>query len=60
VETVVVLARIGGAELAALIGGLVFVLLMAVPAVRRSAKEGPSAVNQTGGWRRLPYRSRRG
>jgi hypothetical protein len=28
-DTVVVLARIGGAELAALIGGLVFVLLMA-------------------------------
>jgi hypothetical protein len=29
VETVVVLARIGGAELAALIGGLVFLLIMA-------------------------------
>jgi len=29
VDTMVVLARIGGAELAALIGGLVFVLLMA-------------------------------
>jgi hypothetical protein len=29
VNTMVVLARIGGAELAALIGGLVFVLLMA-------------------------------
>ena len=28
-DTMVVLARIGGAELAALIGGLVFVLLMA-------------------------------
>jgi hypothetical protein len=28
VDTVVVLARIGGAELAALIGGLVFVLIM--------------------------------
>ena len=28
-DTVVVLARIGGAELAALIGGLVFVLIMA-------------------------------
>jgi hypothetical protein len=24
------------------------------------AKEGPPAVNQTGGWRRVPYRSRRG
>jgi hypothetical protein len=29
VDTVVVLARIGGAELAALIGALVFVLIMA-------------------------------